>query len=845
MKKSFIVLTIALLAIVGMANHTYAASSVSKFYDPAVIYYEGFENSTDITTYDHLYTGHEAEILTDGALSGSYSLTTYITSAPGQWVDTLSIKKDFTQIEGANAFLVSGKIKTSNYQQMMVEVRKNYDGNAVENMPYEFILQFDETAKTISRPCWAGWYNACTTLNIFNEEYKMSNEGVIDFQFEFSSSEPVTITFRGVIKNLAEVAMMTFDDITVAEKPIITEDFEFITGNFWEDTAFWANAGGIETNPDKVISGLKSLRYDITAWALGGLTNTKAQPPKEVPLRLSFDIRAENGKVFQLAAPWSPLYFEFEYNFETNALRYAGIPTASAVLENGVLHAEMEFTIPASVDMQNFNFYGDRINAEAAGFFYIDNFEIEVLVEAPIVIPTLNVGYAITLTEELAYRTNVLANEFTALKNEAGETVAEENYVVMDHEFKFVNAYLDTFEAKMGNVFTLETTKGNFELLVDIYDIRAEVDPMTVLYNKALNQNVEFEVDLNDQELVQIKLGDTVLQPANYTMVETALTLKNTFLSTLAVGEYQLLIETTGGSRFVDFEIVAGLAAFPTQAFDFTKGTNTNVEVAHNIDLSIIESFTTAEVAVAEADYTVNATTLTLNAAYLNTLAIGEHVFTVETATDGVEFTFTITVIALAPTVTEDELTFDVNVDDSLEIAVDLKGMPLTEVRFNDVSTTLYTYASGMLTLNKSLLENLPLGDQSIEIETDGGMVEVTVTVENSAELNDVITITVTQATVTIEKGATFNALANVVITNNVGTLETVISSHHDLDVSGRYIVTIVATDTQDNVSFAYYILVVSGSEYTVAVTFDLILTERGAIDEAILDSNRKYIYNV
>jgi hypothetical protein len=171
--------------------------------------------------------------------------------------------------------------------------------------------------------------------------------------------------------------------------------------------------------------------------------------------------------------------------------------------------------------------------------------------------------------------------------------------------------------------------------------------------------------------------------------------------------------------------------------------------------------------------------------------------------------------------------------------------MPLTEVRFNDVSTTLYTYASGMLTLNKSLLENLPLGDQSIEIETDGGMVEVTVTVENSAELNDVITITVTQATVTIEKGATFNALANVVITNNVGTLETVISSHHDLDVSGRYIVTIVATDTQDNVSFAYYILVVSGSEYTVAVTFDLILTERGAIDEAILDSNRKYIYNV
>lgn len=844
MKKSFISLFVLALSMFVMAGQAHAKTNESLFYRPAILFEEDFEVSDDLSTYDHLYTAHDNEITSDGALSGTQSLTTFVVDAPGQWVDTLSIKKDFTQIKGTNAFEVRAKVKTSNYQQLMVEVRKNYDGNAVSNMPYEFIVQFDETTKAISRPCWAGWYNACTTLNLFNEEFDMDAQGVITFKFEFSSNEPVVITFRGVIKNLAEVAVMTFDDIIVAEKPLATEDFEYIKGNFWEDTAFWANSGGIETDPTKVISGQKSLRYDINAWALGGITNTKIVPPRDTVMRLSFDVRSINGKQFMLATPWSPLYFEFNYNFETNTLAHPGLATASAVLDNGILHASMEFTVPSgSADLQTFQFYGDKLNTELPGAYVIDNFKLEVVNKTINIIPKYQVGYAITKSLHMSYLTNLKANEFVALKDGQGVVIDPANYTVADYEFSFKNSYLDTLSEGMGQTFTIETTLGNYVLEIDIYDVRPAVTPNEFAYNIALKQNVELEIDLGEETLVDIKLDNAVL--ADVSIVEGKLTLTAAILEDLTAGNHVLAIHSTGGTTYVDITVSLGQAPFVTTPYEFNKGNTTDLSIPHHMDLDIIEGLYLGETKLTQdTDYTINENTLVLKAAYLNTLSAQAHVFTVKTLTEGAEFTFNVSIPLLAPTVVSTTVNYDIASDENLEITMDLHSFSITTVNFKGSNITTWSYASGVLSINKSVFATETLGNKTLVVTTAGGALTLTIVVSNGAEVNEVIQLTVVNANLEVEKGASFDPLANIQISGQVGQTTTYSSSFHDTDVPGRYVVTVVVKDTQDNVSFVSYTITVLGGEYTVKVTYQL-TARGGAIDEKTLYINRKSYFNL
>lgn len=845
MKKFLILIAVLLVSPLLLIQESSASSSPIKFYDPAIIFHEGFEGSTNFAEYDHLYSGHEVEIQSDQAISGSQSLTTYVTNAPGQWVDTLAIKKDFTQIKGANAFLVSGKIQTTNYQQMMVEVRKNYDGNTVNNMPYEFILTIDETNKTLGRPCYNGWYNACTTLNIYNEVFNMDSNGVIHFEFEFSSNEPVTLAFRGVIKNLSEVAIMTFDDLLIAEKPQMTEDFEVVVGNFWEATAFWANSGGIETDPAKVVSGSKSLRYDITSWTLGGLTNSKYQPPKEVPLKLSFELRNENGKVFLLATPWSPLYFEFQYDFETNTLSHPGLSTASATLENGILYAEMYFTIPASIDLQNFNFYGNRLNESVPGFYYLDNFKVEVLDKDPIVIPEFNVGYAITKTEKMAYRTNLDVADIISVKDEDGQPLDEADYEVTKFGFKFENAYLDGLTAKMGYQFTLETTYGDHVIVLDIYDVRPILTPISASYVKSLKQDLIFDIDLVDEDLVAIKLDDTVILPANMQLSADKLILKSALFTDLLPDTYTLSVQTKGGIRYVEIEVVAGLTPVVGAPFTFQMGTLTDLAIQINIPVNLITQIKMDGTIIAEANYTLVAGTLTLKQAYLSTLSLGNHEVTIETATSGSTFSFNVNVTAIAPVPQATTYTYDVFTQENLVIPINLQGLTITSVSFNSQTlATNFSYASGQLTINKVLLSSLALGDYQLVVTTAGGQATITITISNTAEINDVIEITVPQTPLTIQKGAAFNPLTHITYEDNIGDATVTTSSHLNTNISGRYVVTVVVTDIQGNISFDYFIVIVEGSEYTVTISYVNQTKERGSIDEAILDTNRKFWIN-
>ncbi len=841
------VLILAVFLAGGMLFFGFDASASGppvRFYEPATVFFEDFEGDTEIAHYDHLFTGHEADITTENAISGTQSLTTYVVNAPGQWVDTLAIKKDFTQIEGANAFLVTGKIQTSNYQQMMVEVRKNYDGNTVENMPYEFILTINEANKTVQRPCFNGWYNACTTLDLHNELFSIDSEGVIDFEFEFSSDEPVTFTFRGVIADINQVAVMTFDDLGISEKPVMTEDFEVVMGNFWEGTAFWANAGGIETDPVKVVSGTQSLRYDINDWVLGGITNTKFQPPQEVPLKLTFEVRAVNGKVFLMATPWSPLYFEFQYDFETNVLSHPGLATASATMIGDVLHAEMFFTVPASVDLQTFNFYGSKLNGEAPGHYILDNFAVEVLEKDPMVVPEFNVGYAITKTEAMAYRTNLLAADILSVS--LGEEILDESaYVLTDYGFAFQNAYLDGLEAQLGLEFTLETTYGTHVILLDLYDVRPIVVPDSLVYQKSLQQNVALELDLVDHAFVSLSLNGALIGQDKYVIEEDSLVLDAALFLALENGEHLLSVISEGGTRTLSVTVETGGPAVLEASYDYQKGVDNDLDIGINLTSDHITGISVSETPLQPVDYTLSEGILTLNDSFLMTLPAGLTEFTIETSTPGITFDFSVNVMVFGPITDVTSVTYDVHTDDILEIIIDLNGMAITTVLLDDVTLESgYEYILGALELDASVFSNLAIGTYTLSISTAGGTVEIDLSIVNSAFLNDVIIITVPSSVVTITKGATYDPLADITHSNAVGDVTVSLSDHLNVNTPGRYVVTVVISDEQGNTSFAYYVVRVSGGLYSVTITYDILTKERGVIDEAILDSDRKHHFS-
>jgi hypothetical protein len=837
-------LILALLVAGGIVMTDFAAQASGPpqaFYGPATVFFEDFEDNDNVLEYDHLFTSHEAEIGSDNAISGEKSLTTYVVNPPGQWVDTLSIKKDFTQLSSANAFLVTGKIQTSNYQQMMVEVRKNYDGNTVDNMPYEFILTIDETSNTIGRPCYNGWYNACTTLPIHNEIYTIDPDGVISFAFEFVSDEPVVFSFRGVVKNTAEVAVMTFDDLSISEKPVMTEDFEVVVGNFWEATAFWANAGGIETDPAKIISGNQSLRYDINDWVLGGITNTKFNPPQNVPIRLSFDVRADNGKVFLLATPWSPLYFEFQYDFETGILSSPGLTSAEAILQDGILHVEMEFTIPTSGDLQTFNFYGSKLDTEQPGSYVIDNIAFEVLEKAPIVIPEFNVGYAITKTPAMAYRTNLMAEDVLGVKDGEGIPLETTDYTVTDFGFAFDNAYLDALGANIGLSYTLETTYGEVPLTVDIYDVRPAVTPDALTYQKSLQQDVILDIDLVEHDFVSVELDDVVLDGSAYSFDGATMVIDAASFLALEDGAHTLTVTSKGGHTVVPVTIEAGLPAFDGSPYGYTAGSGTDLEVTTPLGGAQIDLVTIAGTPVPEESLTVSDGVLTFSSDFLDTLPAGLSTVTVDTVTEGVSFTFDIDVTVSGPTTGQDQVSHDVYPGSALDITVDLQGLPLGTVTLDGTDITAsVTYDTGTLSLDPSVFDGLALGTHDLVITTTGGSLPVTITLENTAGLNDVIDITVPSTPIQISKGASYDPLEDISHTGAQGDVTVTLSDHLDVDVPGRYVVTVVVEDIQDNVSFSHYTVVVTGGSYTVTISYQLLTQERGVIDEAILDFGRK-----
>ncbi len=81
------------------------------------------------------------------------------------------------------------------------------------------------------------------------------------------------------------------------------------------------------------------------------------------------------------------------------------------------------------------------------------------------------------------------------------------------------------------------------------------------------------------------------------------------------------------------------------------------------------------------------------------------------------------------------------------------------------------------------------------------------------------VDITVLEEIVTITKGAAFDPADYVTVPDDATV---VFSDYHDVNQSGTYIITVLVTDGLGNRAMAHYVLKVTGSPYTIDVTYDL-----------------------
>lgn len=74
------------------------------------------------------------------------------------------------------------------------------------------------------------------------------------------------------------------------------------------------------------------------------------------------------------------------------------------------------------------------------------------------------------------------------------------------------------------------------------------IDPASAAFDYNAQADVAFTVDLKDYNISSIKLNDVNIGTSNYTLSGTTLTIKATYLATLANGAHVFTLNTLGGS---------------------------------------------------------------------------------------------------------------------------------------------------------------------------------------------------------------------------------------------------------------------------------------------------------
>lgn len=182
---------------------------------------------------------------------------------------------------------------------------------------------------------------------------------------------------------------------------------------------------------------------------------------------------------------------------------------------------------------------------------------------------------------------NYNGNTLSSIKNGNTLLKANEDYIINGTNVLFSNTFLTTL-ATGDHSILFDFDKGNDPVLkIKIVDTTpsASITPISSTFDKAADkqQDITISITLNGHELLNILNGNSILELGkDYTVSGNTITILSSYLSTLPLGDNNLIFHFNGGNdsviniKVTNTEVPVTTGELIIQSFNGTTATSTN-----------------------------------------------------------------------------------------------------------------------------------------------------------------------------------------------------------------------------------------------------------------------------
>ncbi len=275
----------------------------------------------------------------------------------------------------------------------------------------------------------------------------------------------------------------------------------------------------------------------------------------------------------------------------------------------------------------------------------------------------------------------------------------------------------------------LGTSAVSAELLVESEPVvMPSLSPSSISVQVDSGNSVSYSMDAGSYSFSSLNNGGTVLQQGtDYSVTATSLVLDAAYVSTLAVGSYTLTAafddaELGSESLSVQLRIDSVPVVMPSVSpSSVSVEAGSGASASYSID-SGSYSFSSVNnggtVLVQGSDYTLSGTTLTLEAGYISTLAVGTYALTAgfndaDLGSESVPFELRVdTPPMVMPSISPDSQTVNVSAPTALSFDLTAGSFEFAGVEADGVAlqTGDYSYSADVLTLNEPYVATLTGG---------------------------------------------------------------------------------------------------------------------------------------
>jgi len=150
-------------------------------------------------------------------------------------------------------------------------------------------------------------------------------------------------------------------------------------------------------------------------------------------------------------------------------------------------------------------------------------------------------SYTISYKQNHDLTLSLKGEDLSSIKNGNVTLVENQDYVITDTSFYLCGTYLSTL-TEGNHTFTFTTEKGSTEITIEFVEGN-EVLP-TIDYSFDQNNKTDLTINTNIPAtmIVDLRINDSVIDASNYAVIDNELTLTQSYLETLSIGDNTITI---------------------------------------------------------------------------------------------------------------------------------------------------------------------------------------------------------------------------------------------------------------------------------------------------------------